>query len=263
MTSWRRRAESAACSTCPETESFVPPDPSSTPARVIVAGGGVAAVETLLALRRPRRRASRDDDRRAPAHVHLQRHGGRPGVFAGALASRRARRSRGRGRPGQRGRDRSRLLIASGAPAGLSWAMTTSCSPSAQERAQLGGTASRSARIPRRRLCTGCSRRSSEATWGRSRSSSPGAAQCGRSRSTNWPSWRPARPGAWAWIGCGSRWSPRRSDRSQCSVTLRARPSGSCSTAAASSSSARPMRRSATASCSSTPPGGGWTACAS
>ena len=33
-------------------QSFVPPDPSSTPARVIVAGGGVAAVETLLALRR-------------------------------------------------------------------------------------------------------------------------------------------------------------------------------------------------------------------
>ena len=33
-------------------QSFVPPAPSSTPARVIVAGGGVAAVETLLALRR-------------------------------------------------------------------------------------------------------------------------------------------------------------------------------------------------------------------
>ena len=255
------RAESGASRHVPRSISSRP-DPSSTPARVIVAGGGVAAVETLLALRdspasESRRRSSRPSSGSPPAPwrwLGCSREGTRVMSSSPRSRTRSSATAWPRSIP---------MLVASAARAGKSSAMTTSCSPSAQGRAQRGAKASHSARIPPRRRCTACSRRSSEATWGRSRSSSPGAARCGRSRSTSWPSWPPGRLGAWAWIRCGSRWSPRRSARSRCSAALRARPSGSCSTAAASSSSARPTRPSAAATCSSIPPGGGWTACGS
>ena len=142
-TSWRPRRERSEPVGMSEDQSFVParsePDARSRDSR---GRRGRRGRDTARAAR-PRRRASLDDGRRTPAHVHLQRHGGRPGVLAGAPASGRARRDRGRGRSATAWPRSIPTLAASAAPAERSWTTTTSCSPSARRRARLGATASR------------------------------------------------------------------------------------------------------------------------
>ena len=223
-TSWRRGAARRACRHVRRPISRPARSELDTRSRDRRGRRGRRGRDTARTAR-PRRRASLDDGRRTPAHVHVQRHGGRPGVLARALASA-SSSPRSRTRSSATAWPRSiPMLAASAAPAEASWATTTSCWPSARGRVRPGVTASRSVRIPPRRRCTACSRRSSGATWGRSPSSSPVAARCGRSRSTSWPSWPRGRRGAWAWIRCGSRSSLPRSGRSRCSAARRARPS--------------------------------------
>ena len=162
-------------------------DLRSPPARVVIAGGGVAALETLLALR------DLAGERVSTTLVAPQ-----PTFTSSAMA---VARVFARGRPrrvelaeladefvcdnvAEVDPDAGRIRCASGKTIGYDHLVLA---VGAKAPPRLVITASRSARIPPRRRCTACSRRSSGATSPRSRSSSP-AARCGHFRSTSWPS---------------------------------------------------------------------------
>ena len=135
-------------------QSFVPPGPSSTPARVIVAGGGVAAVETLLALRRLAGERVETTIVAPPAHASRPTPWRSPGCSREGTCSRRARRSRGRGVPDSVAEidpAAHRIRCASGDELGYDHLVLAS----AGGRAQHGHTASSSARTPRRRALHG------------------------------------------------------------------------------------------------------------